>query len=79
MSEKMDSRSSELLSLLTTSLTLCILEVMTPQRPDFILTADVPDSEADVFVFYSFYIKAWKEEEHDSSPPYHCWTSNLFG
>ena len=32
---------------------LRVLEVMSPQRTDFVLTAHVPDSETDVLVFNS--------------------------
>lgn len=39
---------------------LCILEVMPPQWSDFVLTADIPYGETDVFVFYSLHIKTWK-------------------
>lgn len=38
-------------------LTLSVLEVVAPQRPDFVLTAHIPHCEADVLVFYSFNIK----------------------
>lgn len=44
-------------------LTLSVLEVVAPQRPDFVLTAHVPHCEADVLVFYSFNVKTWTEEE----------------
>lgn len=44
-------------------LTLSVLEVVAPQRPDFVLTAHIPHCEADVLVFYSFNIKTWTEEE----------------
>lgn len=40
-------------------LTLCVLEVVTPQRPNLILAAHIPHGEADVLVLYSFNIKAW--------------------
>lgn len=38
-------------------LTLSVLEVVAPQRPDFVLTTHIPHCEADVLVFYSFNIK----------------------
>lgn len=44
-------------------LTLSVLEVVTPQRPDFVLTAHIPHCEADVLVLYSFNIKTCNEEE----------------
>lgn len=44
-------------------LTLSVLEVVAPQRPDFVLTAHIPNCEADVLVFYSFNIKTWKKEK----------------
>lgn len=45
------------------NLTLSVLEVVAPQRPDFVLTAHIPHCEADVLVFYSFNVKTWTEEE----------------
>lgn len=38
---------------------LCVLEVMSPQGPNFVLAADIPHGEADVFVFDCLYVKAW--------------------
>ena len=38
--------------------TLCVLEIVTPQRPDFVLTANIPHGKADVLVFYSFDIES---------------------
>jgi hypothetical protein len=38
--------------------TLGVLEVVAPQRPDLVLTADVPHREADVFVFHSLDVEA---------------------
>ena len=35
----------------------CVLEVMSPERPDFILTTDIPDCKADVLVFNSLNIE----------------------
>merc|ERR1719354_453547 len=37
---------------------LGVLEVVSPQRTDFVLTADIPDGEGDVFVFHGFNIEA---------------------
>lgn len=52
-------------------LTLSVLEVVAPQRPDFVLTAHIPHCEADVLVFYSFNIKTWTEERNmDESQNY---------
>lgn len=39
-------------------LTLRVLEVMPPKRPDLVLTADVPHGETDVLVFYSLHVKS---------------------
>ena len=44
--------------------TLCILEVVSPEWPDFVLTTDIPHSETNVLVFYCFNIKTYKPEEH---------------
>lgn len=38
-------------------LTLCVLEVMPPKRPDLVLTADIPHCKTDVFVFYRLNVK----------------------
>lgn len=58
---------SELLSRLCYSLsvvavhhedqTLCVLEVVSPQRTDLVLTADVPHCETDVLVLHRLHIK----------------------
>lgn len=48
-------------------LTLSVLEVVAPQRSDFVLTADVPHCEADILVFYSFHIKTWTGENKKKS------------
>lgn len=37
--------------------TLSVLEVMSPQRSDFVLATNIPDCEADIFIFYSFHIE----------------------
>lgn len=37
---------------------LCVLEVVAPQWPDLVLTADVPHREANVFVFYGLDVEA---------------------
>lgn len=39
-------------------LTLSVLEVMAPERSDFVLTADVPNREADVLVFHCLDVEA---------------------
>ena len=39
---------------------LSVLEVMSPQRTDFVLTTHIPDSETDVLVFNSLNVKPWK-------------------
>jgi len=38
--------------------TLSVLEVMSPQRPNLVLTTDIPDSELDVLVLYGLNIEA---------------------
>lgn len=43
--------------------TLSVLEVMTPQWSDFVLAANIPHSEADVFILYSLNIKAWEGKQ----------------
>lgn len=42
---------------------LGILEVMPPERPDFILTTNIPYCETNVFIFYCFHIKTYKEKK----------------
>jgi len=37
---------------------LRVLEIMSPQGPDFVLTADIPDGEGNVFVFDGFDVEA---------------------
>ena len=37
--------------------TLCVLEVMPPQRTDLVLAAYIPNCKTYVFVFYSLYIE----------------------
>lgn len=44
----------------STVCTLSIEKVVLPQRPDFLLSADVPDGELDILVFYRFHIEACK-------------------
>ena len=38
--------------------TLRVLEIMPPEWPDLILTADIPDGEADVLVFHGLNVEA---------------------
>lgn len=45
---------------------MSVLEVVAPQRPDFVLTAYVPHREADILVFYSFNIKTWRGEHKET-------------
>ena len=44
--------------------TLCVLEVMAPQRSDLVLTPDVPDSEADVLVLHRLYVETCEETQY---------------
>lgn len=37
---------------------LCVLEVVSPQRSDLVLTANIPNCEADVLVFDCLHVKA---------------------
>jgi hypothetical protein len=39
--------------------TLGILEVMSPQRTDLVLSTNIPDRELNVLIFDSLDIKAW--------------------
>ena len=38
--------------------TLCVLEVVSPQRPNLVLTADIPYCEANVLVLDSLHVEA---------------------
>lgn len=42
--------------------TLCVLEIMTPQRTNFVLSADIPHCETDVFVLNGLHIKTYMEK-----------------
>ena len=39
--------------------TLSILEVMSPQRSDLVLSADIPDGELNVLVLDGFDVESW--------------------
>lgn len=39
--------------------TLSILEIMSPQRTDLVLSTNIPDSELNVLIFDGLDIKAW--------------------
>merc|ERR1719373_124047 len=39
---------------------VCTLIIISPKRTDLVLTTDVPNSEADVFVFECFHIEAYR-------------------
>jgi len=41
---------------------LGILEVMPPERPNFILTTNIPNCETNVLIFYCFHIKTCKKK-----------------
>ena len=47
--------------------TLCVLKVMSPQRSDLILTADVPHCKADVLVFNCLDVETCKRKAKQSS------------
>lgn len=32
---------------------------MSPQRSDFVLATNIPDCEADVFIFYRLHVETW--------------------
>lgn len=36
---------------------LCVLKVMSPERPDLVLTANIPNSETDIFIFHCLHIE----------------------
>lgn len=42
--------------------TLCVLEIMTPQRTNFVLSADIPHCETDAFVLNGLHIKTYMEK-----------------
>jgi hypothetical protein len=42
--------------------TLCVLEVMPPERTDLVLTADIPHGELDVLVLYGLDVEAFETE-----------------
>lgn len=42
--------------------TLCVLEIMTPQWTNFVLSADIPHCETDVFVLNGLHIKTYMEK-----------------
>lgn len=44
-------------------LTLCVLEIMTPQWSNLILTTDVPNCETYILVLHSFNVKALNTNE----------------
>lgn len=44
--------------------TLCVLEVVSPQRSNFVLATDIPYCETDVLVLYCLYIKTWRKENN---------------
>lgn len=35
---------------------------MSPERPDLVLTADIPNSEADIFIFHCLHIETCTED-----------------
>lgn len=48
-----------ILSCTETSSYLCVLKVMSPQWSDLVLAAHVPNSETDIFIFYSLHIETY--------------------
>lgn len=44
------------------SVYLCVLEVVSPQWSDLILTTDIPNSEANVLVFDRFHIESCNKQ-----------------
>ena len=42
-----------------TKLTLCVLKVVTPQRSNFVLTADIPHSKTYTLVLHCFHVKTY--------------------
>lgn len=45
------------LCILVSALYLCVLEVVSPQRSDLVLTTDIPNCEADVLVLNRLHIE----------------------
>ena len=43
--------------------TLCVLEVVSPQRSDLVLATHVPHRETDVLVFYRLHVEACKKRD----------------
>ncbi len=52
--------------------TLCILEVMPPQRSDLVLSTNIPDSELNVLIFHGLDVEAWFMKESVSSIQMRC-------
>ena len=46
------------------TVTLCVLEIVPPQRPDLVLSTHIPHSEADVLVFNSLHIESYMMGEY---------------
>ena len=40
---------------------LGVLEIVPPEGSNFVLTADIPNGETDVFVFHGLHIETWKK------------------
>ena len=38
---------------------LCVLEVMSPEGSDLVLATDIPNSEADIFIFYCLHVETF--------------------
>ena len=56
--------------------TLCVLEIMSPQRSDFVLAADIPDCEADVFIFYCLHVETYTGKMGKVFNADYCWLNN---
>lgn len=50
---------------------LCVLEIVSPEWSDLILTTYIPDCEADILVFDSFYIESYGGDSGDNFTQFH--------
>lgn len=57
MSEVIESNVRTEQCILVSAPYLCVLEVVSPQRSDLVLTTDIPNCEADVLVLNGLHIE----------------------
>jgi competence transcription factor ComK len=48
--------------------TLGVLVIVSPQRSNFILSTNIPHSEANIFVFHSLHVKSYKITCYSHTP-----------